>query len=121
MKASIIALPEFQLSLTKPLLDVLCKCATMHYDRTCKDSIKQGGLLFGWNNELDFGSNCTATLRELDLTTKICEVQAYTASTLSDEEKQLLNSYLELVDKTIKASRQLSDIEINVNLAETAQ
>jgi hypothetical protein len=89
MKIKIKYKPEFELTLTKQIVELLVKLSNTHYDGACKSAPRQGGLLFRWLNQIEFETPCTATFRELDLTLKIAENRHF----LDKSEVILINIY----------------------------
>ena len=68
-----------EITLTRSELEHLIDMSSKHYDTRCKLSSEQGGFIYGWMNRLwkpeDNEVTVTATIRELDLITKILEVE----------------------------------------------
>lgn len=73
---------RFDVTVTRPLIDMLTKLSTTHYDGVCKDAAAPGGFIYGWNNRMSFiesdGERLTffvepLTNRQLQTCLKICE------------------------------------------------
>tara|TARA_R110002033_G_scaffold93339_3_gene142584 strand:+ start:14362 stop:14805 length:444 start_codon:yes stop_codon:yes gene_type:complete len=89
--------PVFELTLTKQVVESLVELSESHYDYACKRALAQGGLLFKWLNQIEFGTPCTATFRELDLTLKIAECET---------KSKLINGYCAMVRGVMTKSGQ---------------
>ena len=67
-------------TLTKAEMDHLMLTASKHYDNKCKAAGEQGGFIYGWKNSLwnKDDVEVEATIHQLDLVTKILELDVYT-------------------------------------------
>ena len=101
MKATIEAKAVFELELSIELVNLLARKAREHYDHKCKNSERQGGLLFKWRNQITFGTTCSATFAELDLTLKICEFVCEDPN-YSDSDKRMLSEYEKFAYKLLR-------------------
>jgi hypothetical protein len=68
--------------LTRAEIDHLIHVSSLHYDRTCQDAGKPGGFIYGWYNMISYkplssayAIEVSATLKQLDLITKILELE----------------------------------------------
>lgn len=115
MKAIINAVPKFELFISQELLNLMINMSEFHYDLTCQAASKQGGLLFGWNNSLDFSPDLPleATARELDLTLKICE---FPPDHLSEKEQQILFDYRKSIIKLLDKSNEIRQHKIEIDV-----
>jgi hypothetical protein len=112
MKASIIAIPKFNLVLNETLVNVLIKLSESHYDSTCKSASKQGGFLFGWRNQIEFREGkVSSDSYNLNLSLKIAEDFM---STLPENEAQIIEDYRSFIMRLFKESEQLSEYKISV-------
>lgn len=82
MDITITAAPIAWVPLTDQQVDVLITCSQLHYDLLCRRASEPGGFIFGWKNgtrwaaeQKDLVSAQQVTLRNIDLSLKILEVQ----------------------------------------------
>ncbi len=109
MKATITANPIFYLTLDKEIVSILMRLANNHYDFTCKQAGKYGGLLYGWRNCVEHDADCQGTFRDLDLTLKICELAN---PAVTQKNLPMVKRYCNFVRKLLKQSQQLCDIQL---------
>lgn len=90
---------RFDVTVTSPLIHMLTKLGSLHYDSVCKSAVLQGGFIYGWRNRMDFlqeGERTTfvgsITNRELQTCMKICE----NCPTMSLEESSTRNQFFQL-------------------------
>jgi hypothetical protein len=82
MKAAIVAIPKFYMTLTAEEIEALVTCSSHHYDRTCNMASRLGGFIYGWHNTLTTPTDTeplstaavSATTHQLDLCCKILEM-----------------------------------------------
>ena len=91
MKFSYRVITSF--TLTKAEIEHLMNVSAKHYDSKCQQAHEPGGIIYGWKNQL-WDKNeveLEATIRELDLITKILEVECYLNHTshIVEEAKRL--------------------------------
>lgn len=111
MKATIYAMPQFQITFTKSEIDTLMRCGRIHYDGVCQSFTRQGGFLYGWNNcltspdekfpddEQTVAISCTS--RELNTCIKILEMPPSDVAPLGRAlSSQLSNLYYEGIQAT---------------------
>lgn len=79
MRATIHAMPRFELEITSGVVAGLLLLSRHHYDGTCQMAGRPGGFLWGWKNSAEWAAQVseptvvTGSFRDLDLTLKICE------------------------------------------------
>lgn len=81
MEIEIGAKQVFYLRLNEDIVQMLMALSATHYDGDCKRASQHGGLLFGWQNHMEFAretretpvSMVNCSNRELQLALKICE------------------------------------------------
>lgn len=114
MKALIVAVPKFYLTLNDSIIILLMRMSKRHYDSTCKraSDMWQGGFIYGWTNCIELNYRCSATYRQLDLTLKICELASLSCS---KKELQLVNEYCAFIRKLLKTSADISKHNIEVD------
>lgn len=71
--------PHASLELSEAEVTLLAKCAAVHYDGVCKDTIQPGGIIFGIQN---WSKTCPGRphdlkWREIDTLAKVLEVGTY--------------------------------------------
>lgn len=74
---SAVMRPRFMLTLSKPLVELLMKLSSIHYDWRCKAASKVGGFLYGWRNhfvKFELTSPVETTSHEMDTLMKIMEM-----------------------------------------------
>lgn len=113
MKATITAIPSFNIIFNNTLVDILIKLSAAHYDGKCQDASKPRGFLYGWKNQVeDSEEEISATSFELDLSLKIAEDFM---RTLPEDEQKIIVDYRAFVMKLMDESRQLGEISINID------
>lgn len=75
----IVHAPRVSLTLNARDVEILLRCARSHYDRECKNTGIQGGILYGWKNALlwsggDDQYTRTISVSELDTLLKVAEM-----------------------------------------------
>ena len=101
MRATIEAKAVFELELSVELVDLLGRKSAEHYDQKCNQASRRGGLLYKWDNQITFGTTCSATFAEIDLTLKICEFVCEDPN-YSDNDKRLLSEYEKFAFKLLR-------------------
>lgn len=105
--------PEFRLAIDFDTILALSTVAARHYDGACVEAAQPTGLLGRWAalQVHDFAARATA--RELDLTSKICEMRhtVHVAGLITDAQLVLLNEYVHAV----RAAFQNADTRRNFN------
>jgi hypothetical protein len=89
MKATIVAVPKFRITLTAEELNTIVTCSTHHYDANCNMASRLGGFLYGWYNTLTTPTDTepvstaavSATVYQLDLCCKILEMPVQVCGT----------------------------------------
>lgn len=114
MKALITAKPMFHLTLDVQTVAVLMKLSKAHYDRICAAVSSQGGFLYGWNNAVNMGADCSADFRQLDLTLKIAEMAGIALSFDDGGEAAAIRRYCKFVRNLLKESEQFAKYAIKV-------
>jgi len=83
MNVTLYFSPTVEFTLNEEDVTTLMHCCKHHYDRECKQSGQQGGVVFGFNNYVEFSeegqSEVRATMNELDLLRKITEMTGPTS------------------------------------------
>jgi hypothetical protein len=71
--------PTASLEFSSEEIDLLVRCAAVHYDGVCKDTVKPGGIISGirnWNETCP-GRPHDLKWREIDTLAKVLEVGSY--------------------------------------------
>lgn len=115
MKITIQARPLFHISLTIDHVKALIKMATNHYDFTCRNYARSGGLLYGWLNRLSPVGEAPpmeyvdGSFRDLDMCKKIME----NAHGLTPEESALVSEMYAAFGKALDmANNELGKVKI---------
>jgi hypothetical protein len=111
--------PRFYLNVTLEEVRLLTEMGKLHYDFACKQSVMQGGFIYGWCNrltpmdgeELPEDNPVTANFGELDRVLKILELRG----PLTIEKKLMADRLRDHITEAIRiANEQLRQIEFNV-------
>lgn len=89
---------RFDIIATSQMVGLLMKLGEMHYDGVCKESVRVGGFIYGWNNYVSWvgaepNHPACLTNRELQTCLKILE---YSPPNLTDEERALRDEFFKI-------------------------
>lgn len=100
-KITISYRPHFHLRMTEEETGTLMTLAARHYSPECKAAGREGGFIYGWHNSARFGSGqATASFRELDIASKVCELAGFAGCT--DQEVLIADEFCRRVREAIQ-------------------
>lgn len=107
MNIEVYAKPMFRLYITETLTESLMACGSLHYSPECKDAVRLGGFVFGWDAQFkamkslkdsDKWEPCiTSDGRTLDICLKLMENPPLMPTAKLHE----MNSFAALVRKAL--------------------
>lgn len=107
----------FVLPVTLLLIGALEKCASLHYDSTCKATADERGLLWSWRiccQPLEKGAAplepVRASFRDLDTLLKVCEFLGHLQHLISHEEMAELHRFKGNVSRALHRANDLYDV-----------
>ncbi len=112
----ILAVPKFEVTVDLKLVEALIVLSEAHYDAVCRSYSVTGGLLLNWRGQFFWQDTppatveVSATFRDLDIITKICEMRSWWQPGYEEGLVPFLNS----VRQALTKSYEVCNIEVKI-------